>query len=543
MNQRMNTLSMMASLVWAGAATSTGLAQRLDLVSDYPDGTQTNDQSREPSISEDGRFVCFESRDSLVPADTNHFWDIYVKDMVTGEVKLCSQSTDGVVGNSFSTMAQVSGDGSIVCYMSTATNLVPNDTNNQWDYFVHDLTTRETTRISVSSTGEQANGGADCGCRVYKYPTVSYDGNLIAFQTNASNLAPNDNNELFDIYQRNRAAGTTVRVSVAMGNGDTNGSSFVRNGSPDGRFIVYYSTADNIVPNDTNNVRDIFIRDMVAGTTERCSIRTDGGQTNDISEAPDVSADGRYVAFASLASNLVPNDLNGVWDVFLRDRVLGTTERISVRTDGVEGNGYSRHPSISDDGRWITFHSLATNFLRGDLNNWRDTFLHDMITGETTYVSAGPDGIGDKPSLDALISGNGQWIVFDSVASNLVPNDLNDNRDIIRAERFGQQLTLSGPVPGEVNGVNRWQVTGLGAGAGVLLVFDFNGGVSPVENCPMINLNLARPKLVGGAYADSHGRATIKRFVQAGASGRMIRCQAYSLTNCTVSGVVSYTFP
>lgn len=543
MDQRMNTLSIATSIALVGAAANSSLAQRLDLVTEYPNGTQTDDQSREPSISEDGRYICFESRDSLVPADTNHYWDIYVKDIVSGEIKLCSQTTNGVVGNSFSTMAQISGDGSIVCFMSTANNLVPNDTNDQWDYFVHDLTTRETTRISVSSTGEQANGGADCGCRVYKYPTVSYDGNLIAFQTNASNLAPNDNNELFDIYQRNRAAGTTVRVSVAMGNGDTNGSSFVRNGSPDGRFIVFYSTADNIVPNDTNGVRDIFIRDMQNGTIERCSIRTDGGQTNDISEAPDVSADGRYVAFASLASNLVPNDLNGVWDVFLRDRVLGTTVRISERTDGVEGNGYSRHPSISDDGRWITFHSLATNFLRGDTNNWRDTLLHDMVTGETTYVSAGPDGIGDKPSLDAFISGNGQWIVFDSVASNLVPADLNNNRDVFRSERFGQQLTLVGPAPGETNGINRWEVTGLGAGAGVILVFDFRSGSSPVVSCPMVHLSLAQPKMVGGAYADNRGRATIKRFVQSGASGRTIRCQAYSQTNCTISNVVTFTFP
>ncbi len=531
------------ALLVLGAAASACLAQHTVLVTEYANGNQTDDQSREPSISEDGRFVCFESRDAFVPEDDNNYWDIYVKDMQTGEIKLCSRNTGGVVGNGFSTMAQISGDGKIVCYMSTAINLVPNDTNDQWDYFVHDLATRVTTRISVTSSGQQQNGGANCECRVYKFPALSYDGKLIAFQTNASNLDPNDHNELSDIYQHNRTTGQTVRVSVAHDGGDTDGSSFVRNCSPDGRFIVFYSTAENIDPNDTNGVRDIFIRDMQRGITERVSVRTDGGQTNDISEAPDVSADGRYVAFASLATNLVPNDTNGVWDVFLHDRVLHTTERISVRTDGVEGNGYSRHPSISNDGRWITFHSLATNFVRGDHNNWRDTFLHDMLTGETVYMSGGPMGIGDKPSLDAFISGDGKWVVFDSVATNLVPGDNNNNRDVFRVERFGDQLTLAGPDPGQVDTINRWEVTGLSPGAGVLLVFDLRSGSAPVEGCPMINLNLAQPKLVGGAYANAHGTAVIKRFVSAAASGRTIRCQAYSQTNCTRSNVVAFTFP
>lgn len=531
---------------WAVAAGLAGAvqasAQPMRLVSQYANGTQTTDQSREPSISADGRYVCFESRHSFVPEDTNNYWDIYVKDMMTGEIKLCSRSTAGVVGNGFSTMAIISGDGSIVCFMSTATNLVPNDTNNQWDYFVHDLTTRETTRISVRSDGGQANGGANCSCRVYKFPAVSHDGMLIAFQSNASNLSENDDNDAVDIFQHNRLTGETKRITYSHTGGAPNGHSFVRNCSPDGRFIAFYSLASDLVPDDTNDVRDIFIHDTLQGVTERISITWNGGETNDISEAPDVSADGRYVAFASLATNLVPDDTNGVWDVFLRDRVLRTTERISVRSDGAQGNGYSRHPSISDDGRWITFHSLATNFLRGDFNGWRDVFIHDRVTRETVYISGGIGGIGDRPSLDGFISGDGRWVVFDSVATNLVENDLNNNRDVFRLDRFGKTLTLTGPNPGEVDQINRFAIDGLLPGAGVILYYDFRSGSSPVDECSMIRLDLRNPKLVGGAYGEADGRAVIRRFIQGGASGRTVRFQAYCPTSCVKSNVLVYRF-
>ncbi len=540
---------MKASQITLGLATMIALSvttpstgQPLQLVTRYANGVQTDEQSREPSVSADGRLVCFESRDSLVPEDTNNYWDIYVKDMVTGEIKLCSRSTAGIAGNGFSTMAIISGDGSIVCFMSTATNLVANDANDQWDYFVHDLATRETTRISVRSDGGEANGGANCECRVYKFPAVSHDGNLIAFQSNASNLSEGDDNEAFDIFQHNRLTGETKRITYSYDGGAPNGNSFVRNCSPDGRFIAFYSLASDLVPDDTNDVRDIFLHDTLEGTTERVSITWDGGETNDISEAPDVSADGRYVAFASLASNVVPDDTNGVWDVFIRDRVMQTTERISVRSDGAQGNGYSRHPSISDDGRWITFHSLATNFVRGDLNGWRDVLMHDRLTRETVYVSGGIGGIGDQPSLDGFISGNGKWVVFDSVATNLVENDLNRNRDVFRLERFGTNLTLTGPSPGEVDRINRFAVDGLLPGAGVILYYDFRTGSSRVDECNMIRLDLADPKLVGGAYAEADGQAVIRRFIQSGASGRTIRFQAYCPTNCSKSNVLVYRF-
>jgi Tol biopolymer transport system component len=225
-----------------------------------------------------------------------------------------------------------------------------------------------TERVSVSTGGVQAYWPSDD-------PALSADGRFVAFHSDASHLVPGDTNGLGDVFVRDRRTGRTERVSVSTRGvqGDRDGGSPAL--SADGRFVAFHSEATNLVPGDTNGKRDVFVRDRQAGTTERVSVSTAGGQANDYSYTPAISPGGRFVAFQSLATNLVPGDTNGWGDVFVRDRQAGTTERVSVSTGGVQGNDSSYFPAISAVGRFVAFTSKATNLVPGDTNGKRDVFV------------------------------------------------------------------------------------------------------------------------------------------------------------------------
>jgi putative cell wall-binding protein len=208
---------------------------------------------------------------------------------------------------------------------------VADDTNHASDIFVRDRNAGGTERVSISTTGEQADG--DCYAS-----SISSDGSCVVFGSDAGNLVTGDNNGLSDVFLRDRAAGTTERVSVGSSGAEVHGSS----GSPDGmaisannRYVAFGSRADELVSGDTNGVNDVFLRDRVDGTTERVSVDTTGAQGNDDSYNPSMSADGRYVTFETSATNLLAADTNGNWDVFLRD--LGPSTPATVTFDSVEG--------------------------------------------------------------------------------------------------------------------------------------------------------------------------------------------------------------
>jgi|GEM_PF-1585857 len=224
------------------------------------------------------------------------------------------------------------------------------------------------------------------------------------------------------------------RVSVASGGTQGNGDSGCPSISADGRYVAFQSYASNLVPGDTNGTWDVFVHDRLTGQTTRVSVASDGTQGNGDSECPSISADGRYVAFASLASNLVPGDTNGTWDVFVHDRLTGQTTRVSVASGGAQGNSGSWCPSISADGRYVAFQSYASNLVPGDTNGVLDVFVHDRLTGQTTRVSVASDGTqGDSYSFGSSISADGRYVAFSSLASNLVPGDTNDKPDIFVA--------------------------------------------------------------------------------------------------------------
>jgi Tol biopolymer transport system component len=224
--------------------------------------------------------------------------------------------------------------------------------------------------VSVASDSTQGNDNS-------WDPSISADGRYVAFFSHASNLVPGDTNNTLDVFVHDRLTGQTTRVSVASDGTEGNGDSFVGSISADGRYVAFASWASNLVPGDTNGRSDIFVHDRVTGQTTRVSVASDGTEGNgDSWGCPSISADGRYVAFASWASNLVPGDTNGRSDIFVHDRVTGQTTRVSVASDGTEGNGDSWwRPSISADGRYVAFPSYASNLVPGDTNGWADIFV------------------------------------------------------------------------------------------------------------------------------------------------------------------------
>jgi Tol biopolymer transport system component len=235
-------------------------------------------------------------------------------------------------------------------------------------------------------------------------------------------------------------AGTTERVSVDSAGNE--GNSFVQRNasiSADGRFVAFTSFATNLVPGDTNRRDDVFVRDRLTGTTELVSVDSAGNQGNRDSGSPAISADGRFVAFHSVATNLVPGDTGNMTDVFVRDRLTGTTQRVSVDSAGTEGNGASVEPAISGDGRFVAFYSFATNLVPGDTNGDGDVFVHDRQTGTTERVSVDSAGNQGSAISDGFrkvsISADGRVVAFVSVATNLVPGDTNGGSDAFVHDR------------------------------------------------------------------------------------------------------------
>ncbi len=286
-----------------------------------------------------------------------------------------------------------------------------------------------TDRASISDTEAEGNDRS-------QDPAISSDGRFVAFTSYATNLVSSDSNNEADVFIRDTLSGTTEIVSVADDESASNGYSGGPSISSDGRYVAFYSEATNLVTGDTNLRRDIFVRDRQAGTTTRVSVRTDGGQASNTSTYPSISADGRYVAFASSASDLVTGDVNGYRDVFVHDRQTGTTLLISRGPGGVIGNNESNWPTISGDGQWVVYQSTATNLVSGDTNAKSDVFIRSLVTLATDRVSLSDSEaqvLGD--SLAASVSSDGRFVAFSSEATSLVAADNNGHSDVFIRDR------------------------------------------------------------------------------------------------------------
>jgi Tol biopolymer transport system component len=405
-----------------GGASTTSITMSISQASGSK-GPATSFSFR-PWISGDGRFVAFDSDSPyLVPGDTNRARDIFVYDRDNQTLELVSKGPGGRQSNGDSQRPTVSNDGRYVAYWSAADNLVDGDTNRVTDCFVTDRQTHETVRVDVGPDDVQANG--ECA-----RPVISGDGKLVAFESAATNLEKpgvlgksTDTNRARDVFVRDLEHGTTTRVSVSSDGKQGMGESVRPSISADGRWVAFQSDAA-LQPDDTNKKTDVYVHDMATGDTTRISIGPGGAEGNGGSFSPSVSADGRYIAYWSNASDLVPDDTNKTGDIFVFDRNEGNTTRVSVASDGTQGDGMSSDPSISPDGRWVAFWSGADNLVPDDTNGKRDIFLADREGASVTRVSVADDGTqGDGDSFSPNVNGGGTLVAFDSAARTLVPDD------------------------------------------------------------------------------------------------------------------------
>ncbi len=394
-------------------------------------GRQSNGHSWQAWISGNGRYVVFESQASnLVPGDTNGATDIFVRDLSTGQTSRVSVASDGTQGNDHSTRPAISHDGRWVVFQSAADNLVPGDTNGAIDVFVHDRLTGQTRRVSVDSQGQQAN---DKSIQAH----ISPDGSHVVFHSFASNLVAGDTNGQWDVFVYDLNTGIITLDSVRDDGVQGNDWSEHATLSGDGRFVAYHSAADNLVPGDANGVEDVFLFDRASRTMKRISEGPNGEEANERSAFPIVSPDGRYVAFESDASNLVLNDTNNARDIFLYDRVNDSISLVSLTSDGSQANGNCFVSSVSTDARYVAFFSQADNLVPGDTNGQVDVFVRDMWLGITRRVSVGAGGQqANGACYNPTISANGRQVAYQSGATNLVSGDTNMAIDVFVAD-FG----------------------------------------------------------------------------------------------------------
>lgn len=399
-----------------------------------------------------------------------------------------SQSRRGGSADGASGGAAASGDGSTIAFFSDAADLVSGDRNGVRDVFVRRGWQAPAERVSVNDDGGEANrashasasrpavngsgaaiafssaasnlvpgdtndaedvflsgpqglrrlsvadGGAQANGRSL-FPAISNDGCCVAFQSFASNLAAGDSNGTADIFVYDCRTQSLSLVSTTAAGTAAIGASATPAISGDCRFVAFASDAANLVAEDTNGVADIFVKDLLAGTVERISVASEGTQANKISYLPALNFDGSVAAFKSDATNLVPDDTNGAADVFVRDRGTGQTERVSVDEFGREANAFSGPPSLDCGGRFVAFPSWASNLVGDDGNFTGDVFVFDRETRTIGRIlsadAAEPNG--DPPDAAPGLSGDGQWVAFTSAASNLVPHDTNNEMDVFVA--------------------------------------------------------------------------------------------------------------
>ncbi len=402
-------------------------------------------------------------------------------------IERISVGPGGIEGDDRSYGPAISADGRYVAFASDAENLVSGYTNAFSDVFVYDRQSDVLELVSMGLGSANADGES-------RYPAISADGRYVAFISLADNLVEGDINAFWDIFVRDRQTGVTTLVSKSstgdQGNDNSrapsisadgsriafesdatnlagggagisdifmhdtvtgttvlasadssgnqgNGGSYEPSLSADGRFVAFYSSASNLVSGDANGFSDVFVRDMQTGAVTMASVSSDEIQGDGGSNAPSISADGRYVAFESGSTNLVSGD-TGNTDVFLRDIQAGLTVFASVNAAGTKGNGGSYLPSVSADGRYIEFCSSATNLVSGDTNGFSDVFVRDMQTGDVKIMSISADGMPADDSSRSkegglMISGDGRYAAFDSFATNLVAGDSNNVLDVFVA--------------------------------------------------------------------------------------------------------------
>jgi len=341
------------------------------------------------------------------------------------QIELISPAVGGdSTGSALSLAPSVTPNGRWVAFASESENLLPGrvDGNLAADIYLVDRSSGVLERVSVDMHGGDPDSTSST-------PRVSRTARYVAFLSDATDLVPDDTNGFTDVFVRDRKLGTTTRVSVGPGGVQADLPSLEVSLSGDGHRVAFMSVAGNLIAEgagstgpDTNGLPDVFVHDLLTGLTQRVSVATDGTEGDSESRAPAISQDGRYVAFESRATNFVTPDTNGAYDIFVHDTTTGHTTKASISHYGDQTNSSSMQPSISADGRFVCFFSAATNLVLFDTNSDDDVFVHDRLTGLTILASVDAAGVqGDDSSANASLSADGRHVAFDSEALNLAP--------------------------------------------------------------------------------------------------------------------------
>ena len=428
--RRQLALGLLAAFAIVATVPGVASAQAsTKIVSVRSNGAQGKSHSLLSDVSRTGRFVAFDSHaPNLVKKDKNLRRDVFVRDMKTRKTTRVSVRSNGNEGSDSSFEPDITPDGRFVAFTSDSPNLVKGDDNGFSDVFVHDRRTGKTRRVSVRSGGGEAHGGGAAS------PSISDDGRFVAFRSGATDLVDGDTNGHLDVFVHDRKKKRTKRVSVATGGAQgLGGGSNAPVISGDGRYVAYHSFKENLVPGDNNGFVDIFLWDRKRKKTKLVSDGTGGQPANGGSSGAAISRDGRIVVYRSEAKNLIGSDTNDKADIFSHDRKSKKTRRVSRSSGGVESMGVSWEPRISASGRWVVFMSLAQNLVGNDSNGSEDVFVHDRKTKKTKRRSLRHNGKqingeSDRPA----ISGDGRFVTFRSDGLKVVKNDTNGWDDIFR---------------------------------------------------------------------------------------------------------------
>src|SRR5262245_3782653 len=425
------------AFVVAGAfvvASDAHAQQPIEAVSVDSDGGSngTIDNGVFNPMSKDGRWVTFStSSDRVVAGDTNGTLDVFVRDRATGTTVRVSVAADGTQGNGASFEPAISGDGRFVAFASAANNLTADPVSNVLNVFLHD---RDPDGNGIfdedGATTILVSKPWNGGVSTDPATRPVISGDGSTLVFVCGTELTEDSDGLIEVFAFDIPTGVLSCVSVP-GGGDCNGPSV----SDDGSQVAFESYSTQLVAGDTNGDKDVFVRNRLLGVTRRVSVASDESQANDESFDASISADGTKVVFVSDATNLVPGDVNGRRDVFLRDRTSGTTTRVTQLADGTGADGDSFRPVVSADGSFVAFQTLSRNLVPLDTNQYFDILLADRVAGTFETISAdcvGFTGSGGQSTQPAMTP-DGRFVTFASDATNLTddgfPNDTVYLRD------------------------------------------------------------------------------------------------------------------
>lgn len=411
----------------SASASVPGLNEGVDVSTT---GGSPNGSSGLPTMSEDGRYIAFESSATdLVSSPTvNGNAQVYVRDRLNNTTQLVSVSSSGSADNGYAQNPQISANGRYVVFNSNATNLVSGVTDGVLHVYIHDMNTGTTSIVDTSASGSAANNAS-------QLPSVSADGQFVVFNSYANNLVSSPTlsggGGTQYIYLKNMSTGTVQLVSMGLSSTAPNGASQAGGGdgssiSCEGRYVVFYSSATNLTSDEPSTVSDdVFVADMLSGTTTDITLNENGE-----SGTPSISCDGSYVAFGSTSTNLVSGLTvsNGYGNAYVYDMINGTTDLVSQATDGTQGNATSWSPTVSDDGRYVAFNSYATNLTSGVTGSNNHVYLRDRQSGTTELLDVNSSGtVGNGDEEGPAISADGRYAIYSSQSTNLVSGFSNTN--------------------------------------------------------------------------------------------------------------------